>query len=59
MDRPTHSRVSLGGVALDSLTEEALARLRIESAAGDKNIRGRGYLEMTGYAGESMGAMLR
>jgi putative ABC transport system ATP-binding protein len=28
MDRPTHGRVSLGGVALDSLTEEALARLR-------------------------------
>jgi len=28
MDRPTRGRVSLGGVALDSLTEEALARLR-------------------------------
>jgi putative ABC transport system ATP-binding protein len=28
MDRPTHGRVSLGGIALDSLTEEALARLR-------------------------------
>jgi ABC-type lipoprotein export system ATPase subunit len=28
MDRPTHGRVSLGGVAMDSLTEEALARLR-------------------------------
>ena len=28
MDRPTHGGVSLGGVALDSLTEEALARLR-------------------------------
>ncbi len=31
----------------------------IEGAAGDKKIRGRGYLEMTGYAGQSMGAMLR
>ena len=28
-------------------------------ASGDKQIRGRGYLEMTGYAGESMGDMLR
>ncbi len=28
MDRPNHGRVTLGGVALDSLTEEALARLR-------------------------------
>lgn len=28
MDRPTHGRVSLGGIALDSLAEETLARLR-------------------------------
>ena len=28
MDRPTHGRVSLGGIALDSLDEETLARLR-------------------------------
>ena len=28
MDRPTHGDVSLGGIALDSLTEETLARLR-------------------------------
>jgi putative ABC transport system ATP-binding protein len=28
MDRPTHGRVLLGGIALDSLAEEALARLR-------------------------------
>lgn len=31
----------------------------VEGAAGDKKVRGSGYLEMTGYAGESMGAMLR
>jgi len=28
MDRPTNGRISLDGIALDSLTEEALARLR-------------------------------
>ena len=28
MDRPTRGRVSLGGVALDSLAEETLARVR-------------------------------
>ena len=28
MDRPTHGSVSLGGVSLESLAEEALARLR-------------------------------
>ncbi len=28
MDRPTHGRVSLAGIALDSLAEEALARVR-------------------------------
>lgn len=31
----------------------------IEGSSGDKRIRGRGYLEMTGYTGQSMGAMLR
>ena len=31
----------------------------IEGESGDAKIRGRGYLEMTGYAGENMGAMLR
>lgn len=31
----------------------------IDGAAGEAKVRGRGYLEMTGYAGESMGAMLR
>jgi predicted secreted hydrolase len=30
-----------------------------EGAAGDKKIRGRGYLEMTGYAGQSMGGILQ
>lgn len=28
MDRPTHGRVSLGGVSLDALSEDELARLR-------------------------------
>jgi len=29
----------------------------IDGAAGEAKVRGRGYLEMTGYSGESMGAM--
>ena len=33
--------------------------VEIEGSAEDKKIRGRGYLEMTGYAGQNMGAMLR
>ena len=31
----------------------------IEGESSNKRIRGRGYLEMTGYAGESMGTVLR
>lgn len=31
----------------------------IEGESGEQKARGRGYLEMTGYAGQSMGAMLR
>jgi predicted secreted hydrolase len=31
----------------------------IEGLSRDKPIRGRGYLEMTGYAGASMGALMR
>jgi len=30
-----------------------------EGVSGDKRIRGRGYLEMTGYAGQSMGGILQ
>jgi hypothetical protein len=30
----------------------------MEGASGEKKIRGRGYLEMTGYAGQSMGRIL-
>lgn len=30
----------------------------VDGAAGDKRARGVGYLEMTGYAGQSMGAIL-
>jgi predicted secreted hydrolase len=30
-----------------------------EGTAGETRVRGRGYLEMTGYAGQSMGAILR
>jgi predicted secreted hydrolase len=30
-----------------------------EGASGDKKIRGRGYLEMTGYAEPSMGRILQ
>jgi len=30
-----------------------------EGASGDKKIRGRGYLEMTGYAGQSLGRILQ
>jgi len=30
-----------------------------EGVAGNNKVRGRGYLEMTGYAGPSMGAILR
>ena len=29
-----------------------------DGGGGDKAIRGRGYLEMTGYAGQGMGAIL-
>jgi predicted secreted hydrolase len=32
--------------------------VEVEGTAGDKKIAGRGYLEMTGYAGQSMGAIL-
>ena len=30
-----------------------------EGASGDKKIRGLGYVEMTGYAGQSMGRILQ
>ena len=30
----------------------------VEGADGDKRVQGRGYLEMTGYTGQSMGAIL-
>jgi predicted secreted hydrolase len=33
--------------------------VNVEGTADDKKIGGRGYLEMTGYAGQSMGAILR
>jgi predicted secreted hydrolase len=32
--------------------------VRVEGAAGGEKVKGRGYLEMTGYAGQSMGAIL-
>jgi predicted secreted hydrolase len=32
--------------------------ITVEGASGDKRAQGRGYLEMTGYTGESMGAIL-
>lgn len=32
--------------------------VKVEGTSGDKKIAGRGYLEMTGYAGQSMGAIL-
>ena len=31
----------------------------VEGTAGENGVRGQGYLEMTGYAGQSMGAILR
>ncbi|HKP85705.1 MAG TPA: lipocalin-like domain-containing protein [Blastocatellia bacterium] len=33
--------------------------VKVEGEAGDENVSGRGYLEMTGYAGQNMGAMMR
>jgi predicted secreted hydrolase len=30
----------------------------VDGVAGDKRVQGRGYLEMTGYTGQSMGAIL-
>jgi predicted secreted hydrolase len=33
--------------------------IRIEGTAGNQGVTGRGYLEMTGYAGQSMGEIMR
>jgi predicted secreted hydrolase len=33
--------------------------IEADGTAGESQVRGRGYLEMTGYAGQSMGAILR
>jgi predicted secreted hydrolase len=33
--------------------------VEVEGATGDKPLRGRGYLEMTGYSGQNMGAIIR
>ncbi|HKS39060.1 MAG TPA: lipocalin-like domain-containing protein [Blastocatellia bacterium] len=32
--------------------------VKVDGTAGDKKIAGRGYLEMTGYSGQNMGAIL-
>ncbi|MGA9770596.1 MAG: lipocalin-like domain-containing protein [Blastocatellia bacterium] len=32
--------------------------VKVEGTSGDKKIAGRGYLEMTGYSGQNMGAIL-
>jgi predicted secreted hydrolase len=32
--------------------------ISVDGIAGDKRVQGRGYLEMTGYTGQSMGAIL-
>jgi predicted secreted hydrolase len=33
--------------------------VEVEGAAGAERLRGRGYLEMTGYSGQNMGAIIR
>jgi predicted secreted hydrolase len=33
--------------------------IKVEPLAGERGVEGRGYLEMTGYAGRSMGSILR